>query len=96
MQSLQKKRLLIFEIFNIKKCTLFFFFNRVYIYNDFRTLKTVWFSFKKNLLGQIIDWIISYNGALHAVDLKIKKGFGVCQSALTKQADIGGYFSQKQ
>ena len=26
MPNLQKKRLLIFEIFNIKKCTLFFFF----------------------------------------------------------------------
>ena len=32
MPNLQKKRLLIFEIFNIKKCTFFFFFflNRVY------------------------------------------------------------------
>ena len=26
MPNLKKKRLLIFEIFNIKKCTLFFFF----------------------------------------------------------------------
>ena len=31
MPNLQKKRLLIFEIFNIKKCTLFFFFGTVYI-----------------------------------------------------------------
>ena len=31
MPNLQKKRLLIFEIFNIKKCILFFL-NRVYIF----------------------------------------------------------------
>ena len=30
MPNLQKKRQLIFEIFNIKKCTLFFFWNQVY------------------------------------------------------------------
>ena len=32
MPNLQKKRLLIFEIFNIKECTLFFFFFEPSIY----------------------------------------------------------------
>ena len=38
MPNLQKKRQLIFEIFNIKKCTLFFFGTE---YSDLRLLKIV-------------------------------------------------------
>ena len=37
MPNLQKKRSLIFEIFNIKRCTLFFFWNRLYNLRNFST-----------------------------------------------------------
>ena len=43
MPNLQKKRKLIFEIFNIKKCTLFFFWNRVYFCSRHNYLQATFF-----------------------------------------------------